>query len=84
VICQPINTHYSRLQGIAAGTNAGFYQRLSAETAAFHVPLLTFAQEGDDPHYFQDANHPSALMWLVYDHALDTFYHRQPAAGSVR
>ena len=79
IVCQPINLNYSLLQGVDRKTCAGFYQRLAAETAAFHVPLLTFAKQGEDPHYFQDANHPSALMWLVYDRALDTFYH-QPLA----
>ena len=80
VVCQPINATYLRLQGIDDGTRAAFYRRLSDETAAFHVPLLTFPAQGDDPHAFQDANHPSGLMWLVYDRALDTFYH-QPAAA---
>jgi D-alanine transfer protein len=84
VICQPLNLNYSRLQGLDARTATAFYQRLSDETASFHVPLLTFPQEGDDAHYFQDANHPSPLMWLVYDRALDTFYHQSPASGAVR
>ena len=86
VVCQPINLNYSRLQGVDPQTCAGFYQRLTAETAAFHVPLLTFPQQGEDPHYFQDANHPSALMWLVYDRALDAFYHRprRPQAALSR
>ncbi len=76
VVCQPINVNYSRLQGVDSQTCAGFYQRLTAETAAFHVPLLTFPKQGEGPRYFQDANHPSALMWLLYDRALDTFYHQ--------
>ena len=76
VICQPINANYNRLQGIDEPVRAAFYQRLRSETDAFHVPLLTFPEQGNDPHYFQDANHPSALMWLVYDHALNTFYHQ--------
>ncbi len=80
VVCQPINANYSRLQGITESVRAGFYQRLRSETDAFHVPLLTFPEQGEDPHYFQDANHPSALMWLVYDRALDTFDH-QPLAS---
>ncbi len=78
VVCQPINANYNRLQGISDAVRAGFYQRLRSETDAFHVPLLTLPEQGNDPHYFQDANHPSALMWLVYDHALDTFYHHPP------
>ena len=78
VVCQPINANYSRLQGISEPVRTGFYQRLRSETAAFHASLLTFAEQGGDAHYFQDANHPSALMWLVYDHALDTFYHQPP------
>ncbi len=84
VICQPINANYNRLQGSSDAARAGFYQRLRAETDAFHVPLLTFPEQGNDPHYFQDANHPSALMWLVYDRALDTFYHQPPSTEAVR
>jgi D-alanine transfer protein len=84
VICQPINESYCRLQGLDAQTGTGFYQRLRAATAPFQVPLLTFPQEGSDPHYFQDANHPSALMWLVYDRAMDIFYHQLPAPGPAR
>ena len=84
VICQPINESYSRLQGLDAQTSAGFYARLRAETAPFQVPLLTFPSEGNDPHYFQDANHPSALMWLVYDRAMDIFYHQSPDRRPVR
>ena len=80
VVCQPINARYNQLQGVSAGVRANFYRRLNAETASFHVPLLTFPTQGDDPHYFQDANHPSALMWLVYDRALDAFYHQPPAS----
>ena len=78
VICQPINANFSQLQGVSAPSRAGFYQKLRAETEAFHVPLLTYPKEGEDPHYFRDANHPSALTWLVYDRALDAFYHQPP------
>ncbi len=80
VICQPINARYNELQGVSAAARTGFYRKLGAETAAFHVPLLTFPGQGEDPHYFQDANHPSPLLWLWYDRALDTFFHQPPAS----
>ena len=83
VICQPINVNYTRQQGISDPVRAGFYRRLSDETAAFHVPLLTFPKQGEDPHYFQDADHPSALLWLEYDRALDAFYHQPTAAPAA-
>ncbi len=76
VVCQPINANYTRLQGISDPVRAGFYRRLGDETAAFGVPLLIFPAQGEDAHYFHDADHPSALMWLVYDRALDAFYHQ--------
>ena len=79
VVCQPINASYSRLQGLGDAVRAGFYRRLGEETAAFGVPLLTFPAQGEGPRYFQDADHPSGLLWLEYDRALDEFYH-QPAA----
>ncbi len=80
VVCQPINANYTRLQGISDAVRAGFYRRLNDETVALHAPLLTFPAQGEDAHYFRDADHPSALLWLEYDRALDVFYH-QPAAG---
>lgn len=78
VICQPLNANFNQMQGVGAPTRARFYEQLRAETAPFHVPLLMYPEEAKDPHYFQDANHPTALTWLVYDRAMDAFYHQPP------
>ena len=80
VVCQPINANYNRLQGVGDAVRAGFYRRLRDETDAFHVPLLTFPAQGEDAHYFHDADHPSGLLWLEYDRALDEFYHQSAAS----
>ena len=76
VICQPLNANFNQMQGVSAQTRARFYERLHAETAPFHVTLLTYPEEAKDPHYFQDANHPTPLTWLIYDRAMDAFFHR--------
>ncbi len=76
VICQPLNANFSRLQQVGPASRAQFYERLRAETAPFPVQLVTYEKEGEDPHFFQDANHPTPLMWLLYDHTLDAFYHQ--------
>ena len=82
VICQPLNARFGDLQGISQVARNAFYGRLRSETAALDVPLLTYPAEGEEARHFQDAGHPTALMWLFYDKALDAFYHQQPTRKS--
>lgn len=75
VVCQPINANYSRLQGVGDGPREEFYRKLRAETNPFSARLALFPAEAEDPHFFRDANHPTARGWLTYDRVLDEFYH---------
>ena len=80
VICQPFNTTYHALQGLTPGSTAFFFDRVRAAVAPYTatVTLLTFPQAETDPHWYVDSTHPSAKAWLMYDRAMDAFYH---AAG---
>lgn len=79
VVCQPLNTKFSRLQGLTAKSTALFYTRLKTAVSPFKVRLVTFTQEETDAQFYQDSVHPSGKAWITYDAELDTFFHQPDA-----
>ena len=79
VVCQPLNTKFSRLQGLTPKSTTLFYNRLKTAVSPFKVRLVTFAQEETDAQFYQDSVHPSGKAWITYDAELDTFFHQPDA-----
>ena len=76
LVCQPLNANFCALQGLTARSGELFYRRLQDAVAPYRTAtLLTFPQAETDPHWYVDSTHPTAKAWLVYDRALDAFYH---------
>jgi poly-D-alanine transfer protein DltD len=75
VICQPINEKFNETKGLTSASSTFFYRRLRRAFAGYDTPLLTMPEEGLDPHFYRDCVHPSAKAWLIYDRALNAFYH---------
>ncbi len=76
LVCQPLNANFGALQGLTARSSELFYHRLRDTVAPYQsATLLTFPQAEGDPHWYVDSTHPTAKAWLVYDRALDAFYH---------
>ena len=76
LVCQPLNANFCELQGLTPLSSELFYRRLhDAVTPYPSATLLTFPQAENDPHWYVDSTHPTAKAWLVYDRALDTFFH---------
>ena len=83
VVCQPLNAKFCQLQGLTARSSGLFYDRLRQATAPFKARLVTFPDGEPDPHFYRDCVHPSAKAWIVYDAALDAFYHEPVTADSL-
>jgi D-alanine transfer protein len=77
IVCQPINTNFNRQHGLTSRSTAFFYRRLAAALEGNgDIELRTWPDEGLDAHFYRDCVHPSAKAWLIYDQALDAFYHQ--------
>lgn len=72
----PISGPYFDRIGIAPGSREIYLQHLRALAARYNMPLLDFEEYESDPRFLADPHdHLSAEGWMVFDKALDAFYH---------
>jgi hypothetical protein len=70
--------HFERM-GISPQTVDAYAWRLNDFAKRYQVPVVDFADLGEDPQFFADHfGHPSAKGWIYFNHALDDFYHGHP------
>lgn len=89
VLSMPIEyAHFERM-GISPPCIDAYAWRLRAFAQRYQVPVVDFADLGEDPQFFADHfGHPSAKGWIYFDQTLDDFYHgrplRQPASAEEK
>ncbi|MEI9895369.1 MAG: D-alanyl-lipoteichoic acid biosynthesis protein DltD [Chthoniobacter sp.] len=76
VLSMPLEyAHFERM-GLSPQCIDAYAWRLRAFAQRYHVPVVDFAELGEDPQFFADHyGHPSAKGWIYMDRALDDFYH---------
>jgi D-alanine transfer protein len=73
--------HFERM-GISAQAIDAYALRLRALADRYQVPIVDFADLGEDPRFFADHfGHPSAKGWIYFDRALDDFFHGRLVRG---
>ena len=75
--------HFERM-GISPQSIDAYASRLHEFAQRAGVPVVDFADMGEDPRFFADHfGHPSAKGWIYFDQALDDFYHGRPLRQSA-
>ena len=79
VLSMPLEyAHFERM-GLSPQCIDAYAWRLRDFSQRYHVPVVDFAELGEDPQFFADHfGHPSAKGWIYMDRALDDFYHDRP------
>lgn len=73
--------HFERM-GLSPQAIDAYAWRLREFSQRYQVPVVDFADLGEDPQFFADHfGHPSAKGWIYMDRALDDFYHGRPMEG---
>ena len=73
---RPINRAYFGALGISPAAQQVFYDRLHQITARYYVPVVDFANYGDDKFFSIDPSpHTSREGWVYVDQVLDEFFH---------
>lgn len=70
--------HFERM-GLSAQAVDAYAWRLREFSQRYQVPVVDFADLGEDSQFFADHfGHPSAKGWVYMNRALDDFYHGRP------
>jgi len=79
VLSMPLEyAHFERM-GLSPECIDAYAWRLRTFSQRYQVPVVDFADLGEDPQFFADHfGHPSAKGWIYFDRALDDFYHGRP------
>ncbi|EDY19221.1 D-alanine transfer protein-like protein [Chthoniobacter flavus Ellin428] len=76
----PIEYAHFEHMGVSANAIDAYAWRLNEFAQRYQIPVVDFADFGDDPRFFADHfGHPSGAGWLYIDRALDDFYHGRPS-----
>ncbi|HSI15950.1 MAG TPA: D-alanyl-lipoteichoic acid biosynthesis protein DltD [Chthoniobacter sp.] len=80
VVSMPLEyAHFERM-GLSPQAIDAYAWRLREFSKRYQVPVVDFADLGEDPQFFADHFcHPSAKGWIYMDRALDDFYHGRPS-----
>lgn len=72
----PLTGPYLDYLGVSAQARANFYQRFEEVTRRDGITALDFREfDGDTLVLRVPGTHPSPKGWILYDRALDSFYH---------
>lgn len=79
VLSMPIEYGHFERMGLSPQCIDTYAWRLHAFAQRYQVPVVDFADLGEDSLFFADHfGHPSAKGWIYFDQALDDFYHGRP------
>jgi len=72
----PLEYAHFEHMGLSPQAIDAYAWRLREFSKRYQVPVVDFADLGEDPQFFADHfGHPSAKGWIYMDRALDDFYH---------
>jgi poly-D-alanine transfer protein DltD len=77
VMIVPPNGTYLDYTGVTARARARVHEKALTLARAHAVPLVDFAEYGNDKLFFSDVTHLSSRGWIYYSRVLDAFYHGQ-------
>lgn len=70
--------HFERM-GISPQSIDAYAWRLNDFAKRYQIPVVDFADLGEDPQFFADHfGHPSGKGWIYINQALDDFFHGHP------
>ncbi len=73
---RPISRAYYEAIGVSSAAQQAFYDRMHQIAARYHVPVVDFANFGNDKFFVTDsASHTSREGWVYVDQVLDEFFH---------
>jgi D-alanine transfer protein len=75
ILSMPIDAYAAR--GVSPSTRELYYDRMRELAERYHFPLIEFEQHDADPGFLiAHREHPTPRGWMVYDRALDDFFHK--------
>jgi D-alanine transfer protein len=75
ILCTPIDAFAAR--GVSREARETYYDRMRQLAGRYHFPLVEFEQHDADPAFLiTHREHPTPRGWMVYNRALDDFFHK--------
>ncbi len=76
ILSMPVHGRDLENFGVSKSARGAYEDRLRALTGRYHVPLVYFKQNEEDPNFFSDnLDHLGPRGWIYYNQKLDDFFH---------
>lgn len=77
LLSMPLHGTDLEITGVSAKARSKYGEKLEELATRYNMELVYFQQFEEDPTFFADhLDHPGSKGWVLYDKALDDFFHR--------
>ncbi len=77
LLSMPLHGTDLEITGVSAKARNKYGEKLTELASRYNMELVYFQQFEEDPTFFADhLDHPGSKGWVLYDKALDDFFHR--------
>ena len=77
LLSMPLHGADLEITGVSAKARHKYGEKLTELASRYNMELVYFQQFEEDPTFFADhLDHPGSKGWVLYDKALDDFFHR--------